>query len=93
MKRKKIADEISNTGSYNSQENKLINEIKYEKRIDFVIGIPGGGKSSTLANPLSEEHSSVIIDADIAKEKLPEYDGGKGAGRVHEESKKYLKKH
>ena len=37
-------------------------------------------------NPLSQAHNSRVIDSDMAKELLPEYDSGKGASNVHDES-------
>lgn len=37
-------------------------------------------------NPLSQKHGSRVIDSDMAKELLPEYDNGRGAKMVHEES-------
>lgn len=52
----------------------------------IVIGPPAAGKSSVLANPLSQKYGSRIIDSDTAKTMPPEFDGGFGAGRVHEES-------
>lgn len=59
-------------------------------RIDIVIGLPASGKSSTLVNPLSQEFHSRVIDSDMAKEFIPEFNGGWGAGVVHEESKKII---
>lgn len=82
-----IAQKIVNQGSYNKANNSFTNEVKNNKRIDFVIGISGGGKSSVLAKPISEKHNSIIIDSDFAKEMLPEYENGLGATRVHLESK------
>lgn len=62
-------------------------EIRREKRLDVVIGLPAAGKSTALAEPLSEFYKSRLIDADEAKKLLPNYDQGWGAGYVHEESK------
>lgn len=61
-------------------------EIRCEKRLDVVIGLPAAGKSSALAEPLSEFYKSRIIDSDEAKKRLPGFDGGWGAGYVHPES-------
>ena len=61
--------------------------VKQDRRADIVIGLPAAGKSSVLADPLSQQHQSRIIDSDMVKEMLPEFDNGYGAGRVHEESK------
>ncbi len=57
-----------------------------ERRIDLVLGLPASGKSSALVEPLAKEHGAIIIDSDAAKERLPEFQGGVGAGAVHEES-------
>jgi N12 class adenine-specific DNA methylase/predicted ABC-type ATPase len=56
------------------------------KRLDIVIGLPASGKSTAVAEPLARENGSLIIDSDMAKERLPEYDNGAGAGVVHDES-------
>lgn len=72
--RKKIADQLYGKGAINKNN-----------RLDIVMGPPAAGKS-TLSNPLAKKHGSLIIDADSAKEMLPEYKGGKGAGVTHTES-------
>lgn len=64
----------------------LTGEIRREKRLDIVIGLPASGKSSALVEPISEMYHSRIIDSDEAKKLLPEYNGGWGAGIVHKES-------
>lgn len=61
--------------------------IEQGHRVDIVIGLPAAGKSTVLANPLSATYQSRIVDSDIVKEKLPEFDNGYGADNVHEESK------
>jgi hypothetical protein len=58
-----------------------------EKRADIVIGLPAAGKSTILAIPLSKAYGSRIIDSDMAKAMLPEYENGIGAFAVHFESK------
>jgi predicted ABC-type ATPase len=85
--RLEIAKKMVNQGSYNSKTKEFDNSIEYNKRIDVVIGIAGGGKSSVLVNPLSEENKAIVLDSDWAKEQLPEYSNGLGATRVHLESK------
>jgi predicted ABC-type ATPase len=57
-----------------------------ERKIIINVGLPASGKSR-LADADAETTGSVIIDSDFAKEMLPEFDGGKGAGVVHAESK------
>lgn len=85
--RKKIARDLACSQAYNNNNGKFDIEVKKNKRIDIVMGLPGSGKSSAISNPISEEMKSVIIDADFAKELLPEYEGGKGADILHKESK------
>ena len=88
--RQQIADELMELGSYSGKDaagNELFTgPVRRERRADIVIGPPAAGKSSVLANPLSQQYGSRIIDSDMAKAKLPEFNGGIGAGRVHLES-------
>lgn len=91
-----VIEEISEKGSFSGiDENgsELYNGIVgNDRRIDIVIGLPASGKSSTIVNPLSNEFHSKVIDSDMAKELLPEFNGGWGAGIVHEESKYIINK-
>lgn len=57
-----------------------------ELRADLVLGPPAAGKSSRIAEPLRIRHGAIVIDADVAKEFLPEYESGRYAGSVHQES-------
>lgn len=88
--RQQIADELMDMGSFSGKDaagNELFTgPVRRERRADIVIGPPAAGKSSVLANPLSQEYGSRIIDSDMAKAKLPEFNGGVGASRVHLES-------
>ena len=59
---------------------------KAEKKVVFVMGKPGSGKSSIEAVPLVKKLKAVLIDSDEAKKLFPEFDNGKGAGIIHEES-------
>ena len=63
-------------------------DVRRNKRIDIVVGLPASGKSSSIVNPLSEYYKSVVIDSDIIKTMLPEFNDGWGASLVHEESSK-----
>ena len=82
-----IAFNISRDGSYDPDVSGNHGPVLKEKRLDIVMGIPATGKSSAIAETLSTKHKSVIIDSDMAKLQLPEYNGGYGANAVHEESK------
>lgn len=80
---------LSNLGSAVKNEKgkyEYTGEVRQEHRLDIVIGPPAAGKSSVLADPLSEKYHSRIIDSDMAKERLSGYRDGLGAGVVHEES-------
>lgn len=80
----KTAEKLLAFGSYDGTNYNGI--VLQNKRADIVIGPPGSGKSTVMVNPLSLNHKALIIDSDMAKEMLPEYDNGKGADLVHEES-------
>lgn len=97
IKARKKANQIEETLSINTPERIKMREDladKYygegaknrNKRIDLVLGAPASGKSSRLVVPLAEEHGSLIIDSDMIKEELPEFNNGIGAGAVHQES-------
>lgn len=66
----------------------LNGEVRCDKRLDIVIGLPAAGKSSAVAEPISELFKSRIIDCDEAKKMLPGFDGGWGAQAVHLESQR-----
>jgi predicted ABC-type ATPase len=59
------------------------------KRVDIVIGLPGAGKTSAIVKKLQKAYGPLlVIDPDMAKEMLPEYEGygGVAAGPLHVES-------
>ena len=60
--------------------------VEKEKKLDIIIGLPASGKSSALVDTISQENHSKLIDNDEAKKLIPEFNGGWGAGAVHEES-------
>ena len=74
--REDIAAELYGKGAKNKNKQAYI-----------VIGSPASGKSS-LSDPLAKKTGSLIIDSDMAKERLPEFieSDGKRADQVHEES-------
>lgn len=57
-----------------------------DKIADIVIGGPGAGKSTAVADKIAASHGSLVVDADAIKPHLDGYAGGRGAGVVHEES-------
>lgn len=59
---------------------------KKERVAHIVLGPPAAGKSSAIADPLADTFGAKIIDSDDIKAMLPEYDNGRGANAVHEES-------
>lgn len=59
--------------------------VAQERHAFIVIGPPAAGKS-TVARNLSERTRALVIDSDLAKAKLPEFDGGRNAAAVHVES-------
>jgi N12 class adenine-specific DNA methylase len=59
--------------------------VARDRKAYVIIGFGGAGKS-TLANPLGKERQAVHASADDAKLIIPEFDGGRNSGGVHEES-------
>lgn len=61
-------------------------KINAGKQAYILIGLPASGKSS-ISNKVADEYGAVILDADFAKRKLPEFANyASGATVVHEES-------
>ena len=85
-----IQEELMALGSAlvdKSGETQYTGPVKQEKMLDIVIGPPAAGKSSALADPISQLHGSRILDSDMVKERLPEYQGGLNSGYLHNESR------
>lgn len=61
--------------------------LRKESKLTVVVGLPASGKSSRIANPLSEEQGAFIFDSDEMKKLIDGFDGGKNADGVHLESK------
>ncbi len=59
--------------------------ISRNKEVTIVLGPTAAGKS-TIANEIAISNRSAILDSDEIKKTLPEFEGGKGTGAVHEES-------
>lgn len=72
----------------NAEQSKTVGgEFGKDRVIEIVLGPPGAGKSSVLVKRLQKDLKAVIVDSDMIKEKMPEFDEGIGANAVHEESK------
>ena len=69
------------------QKAKTGGDFSRDKIAEIVLGPPGAGKSSVLVRRLPSDLKAVIVDSDMVKEKMPEFDNGLGANAVHEESK------
>jgi phage-related protein (TIGR01555 family) len=78
--REKVAKELYGTGAK-----------KKERKANLIMGLPASGKS-TISDPIIKRDGAMLIDADIAKEKIPEYQDGKYAGAVHQESSEIASK-
>lgn len=72
---------------YKEQQAKNGGSFEAGKTFEIVLGPPGAGKSSKIVNAAMQDLKAVVIDSDMVKEKMPEFDGGIGANAVHEESK------
>lgn len=59
--------------------------VERGRRLFVVIGYPGAGKSSIVESLQAQFRAAHLVNDD-AKLIIPEYDGGKGAARVHEEA-------
>lgn len=59
--------------------------VKKQRIAYYVIGLPASGKSG-IVNEISEKYGAVVIDADYAKRKFPEYNDDFGPAITHEES-------
>ena len=59
-----------------------------EGQVFLVIGLPASGKSSAVAEPVAKANGALIVDSDMAKERLPEFSNGLLANAVHDESSK-----
>lgn len=82
-----VYNRLQNMGSAVTKSDGAVSfsgEIRREKRLDIVIGLPASSKSSALVEPISELYKSRLIDSDEAKKLLPEFNNGWGASVVHE---------
>ena len=65
-------------------------DVRREKRLDIVIGLPASGKSSAVVDKISTKYRSRVLDNDIIKTMIPEYNNGWGASVVHKESQEIM---
>ena len=70
--------------------NTAIKKRKRERKAFIILGPPGSGKSTAVANQILSEHGALEVDSDIAKARLPEYADGINAQGVHVESKEIV---
>lgn len=92
LQREIALDYLKNVKSANIDKNGKVvynGSILNERRVEIIIGYPSSGKS-TISNQISNLSHARILDSDIVKEKIPEYNDGLGVEKVHEESKRIL---
>ena len=87
--RQNIIKEFLEKGSVSFKSNKanFDGEIKKERILDIVIGLPASGKSSAVVEILSNLRGAKVIDNDEVKKQIKEFNNGWGANIVHRESK------
>lgn len=68
-------------------------EVRQERKAVILIGPPAAGKSTIAEKMIAPQLGARILDADEVKKLIPEYNGGIGAGAVHEESSRIAKDH
>ena len=65
-------------------------EVKKDKNIFIIIGLPAAGKSQ-IANDIADKYGAYIVDTDYATRKFPEFRNNNfGANIVHDEAKNIL---
>lgn len=94
--RKKIREEFLAMGSARTIKIKANGKHKYafdgplntDYKMILVLGLPAAGKSTYIAEPVSEEIGAFILDCDTVKDFIPEYQESHccAADAVHFES-------
>lgn len=74
-----------NAGFADPAERLFQGEPARERKAVLILGPPAAGKS-TVANEYLSSMRARLIDSDEVKKLMPEFEGGRGAGAVHEES-------
>ncbi len=87
-----IANEILSRGSFGNDGKTFNGKVQKGYRAEIVIGPPAAGKSSVIVDKVSRNTGSMVLDSDEIKKLIPESEGGKYAGKVHEESSMILNK-
>ena len=69
-------------------------KLKKDYQMELVLGLPASGKSTRVTDPDSEEMGAFIMDCDVIKAMLPEYQEshGCGADAVHFEGYNLMRK-
>ena len=71
---------------------KALGQPKYEKKATFVLGLPASGKSY-ITNKLKAKEGAFEVDADLMKQRIPEFQKDvQMVSAVHEESSWMSKK-
>jgi hypothetical protein len=100
--RQEQRDYIFNTlmqrGSYNGEDEngnaKFDGKLKNEGKVVIAIGLPAAGKSSAVAEPMSQKLGAYVVDSDEAKFLDPLFiaTNGIAANSIHEDSQKIVHK-
>jgi len=69
--------------------DKDVDKRLYNKEATIVLGLPGSGKSTFADQHLTG--GALMLDGDNAKNLMPEFDSGRGAFAVHEESSEIMR--
>jgi hypothetical protein len=92
--RRQIVDELLNLERLDDDEDICLGAggalpksgVRAERQAYILIGLPASGKSC-IATIIAERYGAIVVDADYAKRKLPEYSSYIwGASAVHQES-------
>ncbi|MBQ7558937.1 MAG: AAA family ATPase [Synergistaceae bacterium] len=89
--RRKVIKEFLSIGSAVKQPSgkyAFTGPVKRNFQLELVLGLPASGKSTAFVNPHSDNLDAFILDCDVIKELLPEYQEtfGGAADAVHLES-------
>lgn len=92
--RKKIVEEMMEMTRLDNDEQVRLGKggarpqskrVNSDRKAFYVMGLPASGKSS-ICGKLCDLFGAYLLDSDLVKRKLPEYNRRSGASLVHEES-------